>query len=368
MKSLGIARHCIAKNRTSIVAALAFVLFFGFAWSVRAQFLKNPFQKPEPATIADLALSEQHGPWMILVTTFSGDQGQQRANSLALELRQTLRVPTFVFGQKFEHDYTKEVQPSRNPYALRKQFNKAGTVKEYVVLVGHYDSVDDTRFKKHLKAIKNYSPSSTNKQLEYVQNVGSHDVSDWRLVVGKNKPFYLAFGVRNPLLPPENQQGAVDAFVESLNADRDYSLLKNPHPYTVQIATFTGKVVHRQNEIAQILRTDPSKSGPSDLELGEQAAVRLCKALRKRGIAAYEFHDRYASYVAVGGFDSYGEHLPNGQIEINPEMKKVIDYFQAKPAPFHQTGAIGYQPKTFDGVECDVQPRVIMVPRKMSQR
>jgi len=39
-------------------------------------------------------------------------------------------------------------------------------------------------------------------------------------------------------------------------------------------------------------------------------------ALREKGWEAYEFHDRYESYVAIGSFDQ-GETLADGRVVLN---------------------------------------------------
>jgi len=49
----------------------------------------------------------------------------------------------------------------------------------------------------------------------------------------------------------------------------------------------------------------------SELEAAAEKAHRLAKALRMKGYDAYEFHDRYASIVTVGSFNSAG--TPRGR-------------------------------------------------------
>lgn len=354
----------------SIVAFTLLCFGFGTAFT-QAQLLPNPFRKTvEADPNKEYFLTQQCGPWMILVTTFPGEQGRQKANALVYEIRKHLNLEAYVYGKSFEHDLKKEGQSRQNPYARRVNYQNKGVRQEFVVLVGNYSSVDDKSYETDLKKIKEYTPQFTKDQAKIFQ-VGSQDITDWRQVVNRKNPFYVAFGVRNPMLPTEQQQGTVDAFIERINKDRPYSLLKNPGLYTVQIATFTGKVVIKQDEIKKILdeeKKNPNKksNGRSELELGEQSAVRLCLALRKAGVEAYEFHDRNASIVTVGSFNTYGQHLPNGLIETNPAILQVIEAYRAKPAPFNQRGAISFQPRTIDGVECDVQPKVIAVPKRQA--
>jgi hypothetical protein len=41
-----------------------------------------------------------------------------------------------------------------------------------------------------------------------------------------------------------------------------------------------------------------------------------------------------------------------------------MEQFQGKPAAHVQPGTIAHEPKRIAGIECDVQPMIIEVPRK----
>ena len=68
-----------------------------------------------------------------------------------------------------------------------------------------------------------------------------------------------------------------------------YSLLDCPGKYTVQVATFKGKVIIQQNEIRAI---EDGKPMESELAEAAQKADKLARALRMKGYEAYQFHDR----------------------------------------------------------------------------
>jgi hypothetical protein len=181
----------------------------------------------------------------------------------------------------------------------------------------------------------------------------------------------MAFGLLNPMLPPEHQHGVVDDFIQQINRGRPHSLLRNPRRYTVLIATFTGDVVFGQG--SSVLDKLPSNNQRmSRLEMGERAAVELCKTLRAQGIEAYEYHDRSASIVTVGSFDQLS----------HPQIQHIIQQYQGtvvrNPQPQVQgfpqqhQGQVArretYNPVIINGIhgsriECDLQPRVIEVPR-----
>jgi hypothetical protein len=79
--------------------------------------------------------------------------------------------------------------------------------------------------------------------------------------------------------------------------------------------------------------------------------------LRERGIEAYEFHDRYGSIVTVGSFDQIEHRLPNGTVRYLPAIEQIIRQYQG------QLSGNSYNPVIIDGVECDLVPRIIEVPR-----
>jgi hypothetical protein len=113
--------------------------------------------------------------------------------------------------------------------------------------------------------------------------------------------------------------------VYEMNKDIDppeQSLLACKGKYTVQVATFTGAVVMDQKKIREV------QNGLSQIDsrLAEAAtkANQLARALRQKGYEAYEFHDRHASIVTVGSFDTAGTPRPDGKLEMNPTMLRII--------------------------------------------
>jgi hypothetical protein len=294
-------------------------------------------------------LAETDGPWLILVTTFAGPTGQQDANALVFDLRKNYKLNAFQYEKIFVHDINKDFERIQDPNSKRvKKYKTPGTVQEFAVVVGNFQSMDEKSFKETLEKVKKCKPASLKPNPMLRQQPA--------------EPFAGAFGCVNPLQPPENRRGTVDKFIESINIKRPYTLLRNPRRYTVQIATFTGHVVIKQDEIKDIEngKRQFSNRKVSELELGEKAAVKLCQTLRDQGVEAYEFHDRYASIVTVGSFDSYGRKYPNGLEEMDPQVLQVIQRYQGKPV----TGqSLSYEPVKVGGIECDVQPKVIEVPR-----
>ncbi len=96
-----------------------------------------------------------------------------------------------------------------------------------------------------------------------------------------------------------------------MNKNVPHSLLDCPGKYSVQVATFKGQVIIKQNEIEAI--ESGKKQLSSDLADAAMKAHQLTEALRMKGYEAYEFHDRYASIVTVGSFDSVGTPRADGR-------------------------------------------------------
>ena len=146
-----------------------------------------------------------------------------------------------------------------------------------------------------------------------------------------------AFITTNPMLPPDYYapKNGIDELVLRMNKDVTHSLLDCPGKYTVQVAHFMGKVTIDQREIQRIERGEEMEG--SSLAKAAEKAHELTEALRDKGYEAYEFHDRYASIVTVGSFDSVGTPRVDGKIEINPQVHQIIEFFRAKPQNFPAT-------------------------------
>jgi hypothetical protein len=133
-----------------------------------------------------------------------------------------------------------------------------------------------------------------------------------------------AFVTRNPLLPDEYflESPVLDDFVAKLNKGVQYSLLQCPGKYTVRVATFTGKEITGFGKPKASLINETT-------DVLDRAALRahqLTVKLRDKNIEAYEFHDRYGSYVSIGSFDSIGQEVA-GEFQYNQEMARVAQQY-----------------------------------------
>lgn len=342
-----------------ILALFAFYLLnatHSYAAGFGANFLNPKRVEADPKKTYSLEMN--NGPWMIMVKRFEGENAEQNAKRLVYELRKRYKLNAYVYDRKFEFSVAEGMRSTEKKQHLRNRYAKTET-KEYAVLVGDFQSTEDEDFKKALKTVKTSQP--TTLKSEIVQ-------------AGANKkpPLANAFGTPNPLLPPDfrNRKGVVDAFVERLNSDSKFSLLNCPARYTIRVATFTGNIEIRPNEVDQIIA---GKKNMDDRVL-EQAGINatmLCQALRKKGYEAYEFHDRYSSIVTVGGFNEITTTDAYGQMMPRPEIVKIIDTFKGEyrgNTSINQASGermLPYMPKALAGIEFDVQPQVVLAPKRM---
>jgi hypothetical protein len=113
----------------------------------------------------------------------------------------------------------------------------------------------------------------------------------------------------------------------------------------------------------------------SELADAAKKADALARALRMKGYEAYQFHDRYASIVTVGSFNSTGTPRADGRIEINPDIHKVMTTFGADPkegenlqnalkASGLDKQTLAMPVKSLIGIPFDIQPLPVQVPKR----
>jgi hypothetical protein len=373
--------------------SLAAVAAAGSVASAQAPWQKlNMFRpKVEADEHADYSVTEDNGPWMIMAATFAGKGGKEQAQELIVELRKKYRLEAHLHSKEF--DYTQPVQGLHidefgNPKKLK--YRRAYKSEEFAVLVGNYASADDEKAQRDLERIKSLTPKALQyngknkkvdedgKVVETGRSTTSQQLASWRRLVGRvgdirkgdnstisDAPMGRAFITTNPLLPEQFfATRGVDKLVESMNQGVKHSLLDCPGKYTVQVATFMGKVVIDQTKVQQILAEDPPVEG--GLVDAAEKAHKVCTALREKGYEAYEFHDRGMSIVTVGSFDSVGTPREDGKTEIHPKVHKIMQTFAAKDQDqnFGYSNVLGKRPKSLEGIKLDAQPMPVTVPKR----
>lgn len=350
----------------------------------------NIFKPRVPADKnADYSLTQENGPWMIMAASFSGDGAEQQARELVMELRSEFNLEGYTFQRSF--DFDEPTLPGRvdrfgNP--VKARYRREGT-QEIAVLVGNFEELNEPAAQKALDKVKNVEPKSLMPEELQKQGRRSYQtLAGWRLMqktvdddkllsqtkkrfsgsqilrirnnINHTGPMGQAFLCVNPIMPKDRMShGAVDSFVYDMNKGVEHSLLRCPGKYTVKVATFTGAMVVDQKKVWEF------ETKPTETKLQSRladAAIRaheLTVALREKKYDAYEFHDRHASMVCVGSFDSVGTPRADGMTEINPEIHKLMLTFKAESIP-----GGGWKPKTLIGIPFDVQPMPVAVPRR----
>ena len=88
-------------TRFFVAACFACVSLPTLATAEPPSLLKKLFQRKTPIAAQSLELKPEHGPWLILATTFRGNDAEKKATALARELQQSLGVRSFIMNRDF---------------------------------------------------------------------------------------------------------------------------------------------------------------------------------------------------------------------------------------------------------------------------
>jgi hypothetical protein len=299
----------VVRNRASFVSIVA-----RCGLSV-ASLAAAVFIAPNPAAASSIeaihgktyTLSSKHGPWMIMVNSFWGEtpEEEEQAAKAATELVYQLRkrgVPAYTYQQDDQIEEVAAVDRLGRPRhkKLTAQHGMIG------VLAGNYHNADDKVAKETLKFIKKLN-------LKVTAEVNGKQI-EWPVLLVK------AFMTRNPLLSAEEMSRKNrDPLIVRLNSGVDHSLFENRGKYTLVVASFNGQSSVKRKEFENFDRMLANKAKIS-LDNAAREAWELMTVMRKKGIDAYIYHERYRSIVTVGAFKS-----PN-----DPEAARLTENFRAK--------------------------------------
>jgi len=316
----------------------------------------------------DYQLDETNGPWMIYVKGYDGPNAPDDARTLALELRQKHGLKAYVYHKQFDHaqgleeedEYKKREMDIRmtltqtgvedmplimpRPVRIVTTFVNGGTSSEYAVLVGDFQLIDDKDINKAFEKIKNLEPECLVAQLKrdiaLAEQTGSElnkttkiELQRWEIREKSNnavRPFAKAMKCTNPILPSDYFNNRVDDFVQKLNADSRYSLLRNPGKYTIKVAEYKGFVIADPKGLQEAEKNESKLHQNSQLARAGDKAENVCHALREKGWEAYTFHDRTKSIVTVGSFNTLGDRNGN-MVDFHPEVAAIFKTFTWDP-------------------------------------
>ena len=376
-------------NRLPLVGIAVILLAAGEARGQNGWLPTSWFAQGHVDPKAMFPLAEKDGPWLVLATTFRGEQAREDARRLVHELRGKHKFTAYTHEKSFDFTGNQPgigVNPDGSPKKMR--YANARQVLEVAVLVGDFASAEDPRGQKTLQKIKTLTPAS-------LTNVSTSDRLDSQFLqanpdlgkIAAKPPLHAAILIPNPLLPNDYfTRQEVDAFVLEMNADVTHSLLDCPARYSVRVATFSGAGTFDPNadsggggesfvdvgRFIEVLRgsgwKDPQLRGvPRESRLVEAAdkAHRLTEALRRAGWQAWEFHDRDTSFVCVGSVDQLAVPQANGRPVVHPEITRIVTGLGPDQTALAQGRIV---PRSFDGIMLDLQPKPVEVPRVPSGR
>lgn len=375
---------------------LRYVVFV-FAMSLMVPAVAEPpsilgmFRKKQPLSDESLTLKAEHGPWLILAATLPGDDARVKSVSLAREIRSKLNMPSFVMEkatgvtqtlatrERIKTDYAGNVVP----YELAVRYANGGQERVFVVLVGEFSSIDDPRIPEILQQVRTLQPEALVSKPTDASDAEKSASNNWMVQKYRSLmwtrtdrkddlgPMGAAFVTRNPLLPDDYFEAPkVDDFVVDLNKNVEHSLLDCPGKFTVRVASFTGRAV---TDFGNGSRASELSETTDALDRAALKAHKLTEALRREGEEAYEFHDRFGSYVMVGSFDSLGQELASGQFQYNPGITAILRArcgYRIVDTRDPSTGAMGKTTslKSLDKIPFDIEGKPMAVPRAATSK
>lgn len=343
-------------------------------------------------------LTDRHGPWTIMVASFSdvpddrvvvedgiarrvrndekrpGKTAIEAADELVYELR-SYGIPAYVYVQQNKFDRVVTLDRSGGPVTLdepgrpriRRRAYEAQK-RNIAVLAGNYRSSKDDAAQKTLAIVKRFRPNFLTGGRDGNAAFTTHTANGaiFHPTPGQPDPLTGAFLTMNPLLTPEQARqmaGQRDPLLLRLNSGTEFSLLKNRGKYTILVASFHGNsstFAFNEKADSKLLSTKASTS----LDTAAASAWQMTRYMRDKKTEAYVLHERYRSIVTVGSFDS----------PQDPRIPRIIRFFAPKPIRDPETGQtrLQYEFLTIKGaandggdiqLPIDPQPRVIQVPR-----
>ncbi len=253
-------------------------------------------------------LRKKHGPWMIKVSSFSGETPEQRQNSIeaANQLVTLLRaknIPAYIYQQD---EQIEDIDTYDTKHRLQRRHYTAQH-GEIAVLAGNYESVEDKTAQATLKFIKKFSPKVE------VQHHG--EKVEHPLALNK------AFLAPNPLLPPDElKRRSKDPLMAQLNSGVRNSLLENKGKYTLIAASFYGNSAIKPTTFASFER-DLQDDKKISLDNAAKSSVEMATVMRNQyKMEAFVYHERFRSIVTVGAFNTPDD----------PAIARLIEQLRSK--------------------------------------
>lgn len=287
-----------------------------------------PAPPAAPPAQFEHALTPQAGAWVVCAASFMGPDAHELARQTATYLRTQHRLNAYVFDfgeaerKKQQEEWDRVYNPDPDTQGRKKTVNIPPSC---VVMVGGFADMDGAkaaaaRIKKlpapklSLGAGKGY----LDKKKVYEPDP---DKKGFMVTEREVNPFEMAMPSPNPTVAkgprPANDAPKADPFLKKLNAEEDYSLLKNPAKYTLAVSDYAGiTTVKQQSESTPFLeRLIFGNSKGEAMSASAMQAHEVARVLRKLNFQAYVLHTRSSSIVTVGGFTG----------QDDPAMKRTVE-------------------------------------------
>jgi hypothetical protein len=270
------------------------------------------------APVNPFPLTPEAGPWLICAAHYVGRDGAELSRQVAVELREKHHLNAWIYnrGEEERRRQNEEWQRFRAQFPPDVPIHRRGVriQDQYAVLVGGFpDQESASRFLPKIKGLELPKLTLEGEKIPY-QTVTSVQVDPQTkkpvVVRAMVNPFHTAMVVRNPLTASaQPNRPKWDPAWKTLNANEEYSLLKNPRSWTLVVKEYSGG--------SQLVQAEPGKQpGLFDslfgwnkkvdtLELAARQADELARFLSspQLGFQAWVLHTRKSSVVTVGGFN-----------------------------------------------------------------
>ena len=258
-----------------------------------ASDLKAPTIDLPHEPIEGYLLSKENGPFMVLARVFRGVDAERMALALVKELREQYHLPAYIvrlkdFPGKSLMRGTPPTVPSNVMQPNIKMPEKVRTFDEAAVLVGDEKTLAGSE--KLWRQVKKIKPECLKKMSTPFL---------WREGLSKS------YRTTNPYVPAQNLYPRTkDKLIVQMNSGLR-SIVNCPGRYSLQIAEFSGRSTFapQPGGIMPNLRESPLRTAHDD---AEKMADKLARdpEFQRLGQPVYVLHDRSASRVYIGSFDS----------------------------------------------------------------
>lgn len=300
-----------------------------------------PAPRPAAAPVQShpLSVRPEHGGWMIVVKSYTGDAAQKNAEILAAEIRQTYRAAAWLFEWGAEERQLEEARRDEVRKRFRQEYEpfiklheemklkaaqqgtefldepikyhlpKFNYTQQWAVLVGGFKDMDAAR--SALNTVRTWPAPKNAALLDKAMLVGGGKGEGTYL-----NPFPNAFVVPNPAVHRNDPTRAplADPAIVKLNSEEPASLLKARKPWTLLVKRFIvpNRVAGNETQVSAIERLFSEDTAEKWLEATARQARELATTLRntqtRDGQRPYPdvfvLHARTESIVTVGQFDS----------------------------------------------------------------